>query len=283
LKRFKGVGVSKLYSSEYKEINVNYFLKMIAKSKINIVILTLFTTLFSAYWAYSSSPVYESNALLKIGKYHKFERDGSTTVKPLDFANELTKELSFLFIGKGSKQASIVKITAQKNVENYIEIVSEGITSKHSSGVIKNLVHYVQKEHLKILANNKKRHKVELRNIVDKVNAITNKQRKFLSKEITYADKDYTSLLNTLQLMSIINSDIGVGYIGQMLEKKEKLESLVNGEYEENTTLVGVIHTSDQPIKPKKEVIIFFGFFIGIFLSVAIVFFREYLSQSSAK
>jgi len=238
---------------------------------------------FSIYVAYSLDPVYESKALLKIGQYHKFERNGDVSIKPLDSANELTKELSFLFIGKGSKQASIVKITAQKNVENYIEIVSEGITSKHSSGVIKNLVHYVQKEHLKILANNKKRHKVELRNIVDKVNAITNKQRKFLSKEITYADKDYTSLLNTLQLMSIINSDIGVGYIGQMLEKKEKLESLVNGEYEENTALVGVIHTSDQPIKPKKEVIIFFGFFIGIFLSVAIVFFREYLSQSSAK
>jgi hypothetical protein len=175
--------------------------------------------------AYSLDPVYESKALLKIGQYHKFERNGDVSIKPLDSANELTKELSFLFLGKAKNKSLIVKVFSQKGIENYIEIVSEGITSKHSSGVIKNLVHYVQKEHLKILANNKKRHKVELRNIVDKVDAITNKQRKFLSKEITYADKDYTSLLNTLQLMSIINSDIGVGYIGQMLEKKEKLVS----------------------------------------------------------
>ena len=275
--------MSKLYSSEYKEINVNYFLKMIAKSKINIVILTLFTTLFSAYWAYSSSPVYESNALLKIGQYHELERNGNIITKPLDSANELTQELSFLFIGNGDKQASIIKVFTKKNIENYIEIVSEGASPEHSSDVIKNLVNYVQEKHFKVLLNNRKQQELMLKNIVDKVDTITNKQQKLLSKESSYENKDYKSLLNTLQLMSIINSDLGVSVIGRMLERKEKLELLLSGEYEDNTTLVGEINTPNQPIRPRKKIIIFFGFFIGLFLSVAIVFSREYLSQSSAK
>ncbi|HIL03835.1 MAG TPA: hypothetical protein EYG05_05115 [Candidatus Thioglobus autotrophicus] len=80
-----------------------------------------------------------------------------------------------------------------------------------------------------------------------------------------------------------MNSDLGVSVIGRMLERKEKLELLLSGEYEDNTTLVGEINTSNQPIRPRKIIIIFFGFFIGMFLSVAIVFSREYLSQSSAK
>jgi len=275
--------VSKLYSSEYKEINVNYFLKMIAKSKIHIVILTLFTTLFSAYWAYSISPIYESKALLKIGQYHELERNGNIITKPLDSANELTQELSFLFIGNGDKQASIIKVFTKKNIENYIEIVSEGASPEHSSDVIKNLVNYVQEKHFKVLLNNRKQQELMLKNIVDKVDTITNKQQKLLSKESSYENKDYKSLLNTLQLMSIINSDLGVSVIGRMLERKEKLELLLSGEYEDNTTLVGEINTPNQPIRPRKKIIIFFGFFIGLFLSVAIVFSREYLSQSSAK
>jgi hypothetical protein len=256
---------------------------MIAKSKIHIVILTLFTTLFSAYWAYSISPIYESKALLKIGQYHELERNGNIITKPLDSANELTQELSFLFIGNGDKQASIIKVFTKKNIENYIEIVSEGASPEHSSDVIKNLVNYVQEKHFKVLLNNRKQQELMLKNIVDKVDTITNKQQKLLSKESSYENKDYKSLLNTLQLMSIINSDLGVSVIGRMLERKEKLELLLSGEYEDNTTLVGEINTPNQPIRPRKKIIIFFGFFIGLFLSVAIVFSREYLSQSSAK
>ena len=50
--------------------------------------------------------------------------------------------------------------------------------------------------------------------ITDKVNAITEKQQKFLSDDVVYDNKDYTSLLNTIQLMSTIEIDLGVGYVG---------------------------------------------------------------------
>ncbi len=272
-----------LMDSEYREINLVYLLKLIYISKIHVLAITLVIASFSIYVAYSLDPVYESKALLKIGQYHKFERNGDVSIKPLDSANELTKELSFLFLGKAKNKSSIVKVSSQKGIENYIEIVSEGLTPEGSSMVIKDVVSYVQKEHSKQLLNIKKQHQVEFNNIVGKVETIITKQKKFLSKEGIYNNKDYSSLLNTLQLMSTLNSDLGMGYIGQMLEKKEKLELLLGGVYEENSHLVGEIFTSNHPGKPRKNVIVFFGFFIGLFLSIVTVFLREYFSKQYSK
>jgi capsular polysaccharide biosynthesis protein len=71
--------------------------------------------------------------------------------------------------------------------------------------------------------------------------------------------------------------------IGQLLERKEQIELMLGDGFEENSKLVGEILTSVQPIRPHKSIIIFFGFFTGLFLSVAIIFFRENLSKRSAE
>ena len=83
--------------------------------------------------------------------------------KPIDSSEGLTKELSFLFIGRGNgKQGSITKITPELATEKYVEIVSEGLTSGGSSDAIKSLVNYVQNEHLKVISNIRKQLEVEL-------------------------------------------------------------------------------------------------------------------------
>lgn len=275
--------MSKLYSSEYKEINVNYLLKNIVKSKILILIVILFTTLFSVFWAYSLEPVYESRALLKIGHYHVVDRHGGVTRKELGNAPELVVELEFLYYGKGDEQAEIVKVERAKNIQNYIEIVSEGITPEHSSNVIKNLVRYVQKEHAKMLLINREKHIVAFRNTDISVSGITKKQQELLSKEKSFQSEDYASLLNTMQLMSIIDIELGVGYIGQILERKEKLELLLGDKFEQNTALVGEIHSPKAPTTIGKMVIIIIGFIVGIFLSIAAAFFRIYFSEQQPK
>ena len=266
--------MSKLYISEYREINVNYLLKIIVTSKILILVVTLFMTAFSAYWAYSIAPIYESKALLKIGQFSTLQRDGEITHRFIESTDALAKELSYLFIGRSDNDASIIKITPDRRV-NYIEILSEGLSPENSASVITNLLIFVQNEHLKAISNNRKQLQVALRTIIDKVNAVTEKQQKFLSDDVVYDNKDYSSLVNTLQLMSIIETDLGVGYIGQLLERKEQIELMLGDGFEENSKLVGEILTSVQPIRPHKSIIIIFGFFTGLFLSVAIIFYRE--------
>ena len=274
--------MTKLYSSEYKELNVNYLLKIIVESKIFILIVTLFTTLFSAYWAYSLDPVYESEGLLKIGYYFEIDVNGDGYEHQLEGANELTTQLSFMFIGKGDKQASIVEITPEKPVGQYIKIVSEGITPEDSSNAINNLVRYVQNEHSRSIFNNRKKHQATFNDLVDRLSAITKNQQRFLSKEEeeSYESKDYELLFFKIQLMKIIDVELGDDYISQILQRKDRIELLLSEDkFEQNTALLGEIYTSDQPIKPRKKIIVFFGFFAGILLSGAAVIFRELFSK----
>jgi hypothetical protein len=274
--------MSKLYSSEYKEINLGYLLKIILKSKWYILGVILSVTVLSMYIANTSVPIYESKALLKIGQYYKFERNGDITEKPLDFANELAHELSFLFLKKEVKGGHIVNIITQKNIKNHIEIISQGTSKVAASNIILDLLTYVKNKHSDILLENIERHKIELSNVIKKISAITNKQKSLLSKS-NYKDKDYASLLNTLQLMAIINSDLGVGYIGQMLERKEKLELILEEGYNKNSYLVGEISVSDHPIKPRKKIIVLFGLALGLLLSILFVFLKEYFSNKHVK
>ena len=130
--------------------------------------------------------------------------------------------------------------------------------------------------------NNRKKHQATFNDLVDKVSAITKNQQRFLSKEEEESNesKDYELLFFKIQLMKIIDVELGVDYIAEILERKDRIELLLGKDkFEKNTALVGEIHTPDQPIKPRKKLIGFFGFFVRIFLSVAAVFVRELFSK----
>jgi hypothetical protein len=272
--------MAKLYNSDYREINIRYFFKSIAQSKKIILTITLLTTLISAYWGSLIIPVYNSEGLLKVGYYHQLSQSGDVSRVYLDTGKDLTIELEFLFLGKGNAQeGSIIKVFLEENVQNYIEIQSEGITAEASSNAIKALMRYVQDAHLKFLSNNRKQLELELKNIVRKVDAIIIKQRSILLKEDSYKSGDIESLSNTMQLMSKIEADLAVGYIGKLLERKEKIEELLSDRFEENTALVGEIYSSDSPVTPKQSLIIFIGFLLGIFLSILVVFLLVYSSE----
>ena len=117
---------------------------------------------------------------------------------------------------------------------------------------------------------------IKIKNINKKILVITAKQNEILAKDF-YSDKGYESLLNTLQLMSSINTDLGIGYIGQIIERKEKLELLIKEPYKNNSKIVGTIQLNNDPTSPNKQIIVFFGLFIGLLLSLSFIFIREFL------
>jgi hypothetical protein len=77
--------------------------------------------------------------------------------------------------------------------------------------------------------------------------------------------------------MSSINTDLGIGYIGQIIERKEKLELLIKEPYKINSKIVGAIQLNNDPATPNKQIIVFFGLFIGLLLSLSFIFIREFL------
>ena len=120
---------------------------------------------------------------------------------------------------------------------------------------------------------------LDLSNTINRLDSITKKQQKFLSENDSISDKDYDSLLNTFKLMATLDEDIGVDYIGQQILDKKRLELLLTNEYQKNTSLVGEINTSDIPFKPRETIIIFFGFFLGLFFSLSYIFIKESLQD----
>ena len=268
--------MSKLYKSDYRELNINHLLKIFFNYKLVIFISTFLSVAISAYVANTIKPTYEAKALLKIGQYYELQRNGDITGKAIDESNELSREVSFNFVSKEQDGAFIYKVLHERGVDNYIELISRGDSVTAVKNEIKAVEKYIIDMHDSIVKKNIQQYKIEISNISKKISAITSKQKTFLTKD-SYGNKDYSSLINTLQLMSVINADLGIGYIGQIIERKEKLELLIKEPYKVKSQIVGDIQANKSPISPNKKIIVFFGFFIGMFLSLFAVFIREYL------
>lgn len=268
--------MSKLYNSEYREININYLLKIFSKYKLIIFLVVSLFTAASTYIATSIKPIYEAKALLKIGQYYELQRNGDVLGRPVDTSSELSREISFNFIDRGKFGSSIYKVLIEKGVDSYIELIARGDSLEGSEEIIRKVERYIVNMHDSIVKKHTKQYKVELKNINKKILVITAKQNEILAKDF-YSDKGYESLLNTLQLMSSINTDLGIGYIGQIIERKEKLELLIKEPYKNNSKIVGTIQLNNDPTSPNKQIIVFFGLFIGLLLSLSFIFIREFL------
>jgi hypothetical protein len=268
--------VTQLYNIEYKEFNVGYFLKSLLQFKLLIFILTSSATLFSIIWANSLTPVYESQAMFKLGLYEEVKEDNKLELKSIETGLDLAKRMSYLNTGSSRDEGTITDVypVLDEDLQDYIEIVSQGSSAELSSNAIKNLLAFIQIEHAVTLNNNRLKQEFELGNLVRKIDAIVQKQNEVISQKESYTNEDYESLLNTIHLMSLIDNEIGLDYLSNLIDRKEALEYQVSREFM-NTELAGDIFTTPFPISPKKNLIVLFGFFLGFLLSLFIIFIKK--------
>ncbi len=66
----------------------------------------------------------------------------------------------------------------------------------------------------------------------------------------------------------------------KLIETKNNLESSLLSHNYKNTAVVGAIITSDDPMKPKKMLIIIVAFITGIILSIFLVFLLEFIKNT---
>lgn len=277
--------MSSLYSSEYKEINVSFLLKSLYEYKILFLIITLTITMFASYRAIIIQPLYKSEGLLKIGFYHEIN-NGSFIIRPLDSASDLTSKLSFIFIGKTDADGWIKDINVENedrsNIQEYVKIESQGISPEASANAIKQVVNYIQEQHGDILYKKNQLLKISLGIIDAEVDAITSKQDAVLSDESSYNEKEFTSVLKTIKLMSLIDDDLGISYVSEKLQNKKYIELFLTEGYSENTSLVSTIYSPEGSISPKKGLIILLGFLVGVFLSIGAIFSIKIFSANNS-
>ena len=276
--------MSSMYSSEYREINVSYLLKSLYEYKILFLIITLMVTIFASYRAMLIQPIYKSEGLLKIGFYHEINND-SFIIRPLDSASDLTSKLSFIFIGKTDADGWIQDINVENedrsNIQEYVKIESHGLSSEASANAIEQVVNYIQEQHGKILDKKNQLLQISLGIIDAEVDAITSKQDAVLSDEKSYSEKEFSSVLKTIKLMSLIDDDLGISYVSEKLQNKKYIELFLSEGYSENTSLVTDIYSPPESISPKKGLIIILGFIVGVFLSIGTIFSIKIFSANN--
>ena len=215
-----------------------------------------------------------------------------------------------------NRESEISSITVPKKQNIFLEVKALAISNKKAKLEIEKLVEYIKMKHQEILSDVKTRRELEIRNIDIEVNDIKTKEVKLLDdkiallekninmseKEIILLNKDMKNINNSnsafiaLQLMqkrdlvktiaiyseSLIDLEnkkniLESTTINKLLENKALLLSMLLPYNYKNTEVVGEIMINDNPVKPKKKLIVVVAFITGLMLSIFMAFFLEFI------
>ncbi len=253
-----------------------------AKKTLIIGITTLITVLAGIY-AFNKTPIYEATALVEIGNYKNNNNNNNNVL--VDSVPELVKKLNLLFIdllkNEKDREATITSISTVKGTSSFINIKSESTSNKLASNEINKIITYIQNKHQTELENILNNRKSKITSIDRQINVIKNKQLELLSNNNDLNGNE--ALLNSLQLISMINGELGVQSISGLIEEKTALSLLLNKRNYNNSEVVGRILTNDYPIKPKKKLIVVVAFIAGFILSIFLVFIMNAFRKEEGK
>ena len=205
------------------EIDLKELFGILWAKKTFIISITTAITLVAGIYAFNKTPIYEAHALVEIGNYklHNNNNNNNNNNKAiLDSASDLSKKLNILFIdilkNEKDREGLITSISAAKKVNSFIEIKSEAISNEIASREILKVVNYIKIQHQTKLKNIQNDRKSRINSINRQINTIKNKQTELLSKDGNSNGNE--ALLKSLQLLSMINGELGVQTISELIK-----------------------------------------------------------------
>jgi LPS O-antigen subunit length determinant protein (WzzB/FepE family) len=215
------------------------------------------------------------------------------------------------------KEFEITKINLSKGMKNFIEVSSESTSNDLGIKGLNEIITYAKDIHSKLLKDVKEKNDLEIKNIDSLISNIQNDKIVNINKKIELYDQNIINLeeqmksvietlknMNTLdysitalKLMekrdisneiitnktnlydlieekeNLINIDLN-----KLLERKKLLETLSLPHNFKNTEIVGNILTDDNPIRPKKALIIVVAFVTGFIFAIFVVFFMQFVN-----
>ncbi len=299
------------------EIDLKELFKTIWNKKYFIIILTGIITIFSIVFVLFKTPIYGAKALVEIGNYKLYTNKPNELLDNANsLVKRLNMLFIDKFENEKARVSKIVAISVPKKQENFIEIKAEAISNDLVSKEINKVIEFIQKQHQKILDDFKQRKELEIKNIDLRIDMINNKQIKILEKRIFLGKQnleeynlelkrieenikkieDTNPTLTALKLMEkkdllkyisefnlqLINLeskkyDLETTIISGLKEKRILLESVLLPFNYKNSDVIGNIMLSENPIKPKKKLIVVVAFITGFILSIFIVFIMQFI------
>ncbi len=216
------------------------------------------------------------------------------------------------------KEFRITKINLSKGMKNFIEISSESTSNDLGTKGLNEIITYIKDIHLKLLKDIKERNDLEIKNIDFLISNIQNgkiinvsKKIELYNQNIINLEEQMKSVVETLKNMNTldysisalklmekrdISNEITVNKLklydlieqkenltnidlNKLFERKKLLETLSSPYNFKNTEIVGNILTDDNPIKPKKALIVVVAFVTGFILAIFMVFIMQFISS----
>lgn len=216
------------------------------------------------------------------------------------------------------KEFEITKINLSKGLKNFIEVSSESTSNDLGIKGLNEIVTYTKAIHSKLLKDVKEKNDLEIKNIdllisniqTDKIVNI-NKKIGLYDQNIINLEEQMKSVIETLKNMNTLDysitalklmekRDISNEIISnksklydlieekenlinidlnKLLERKKLLETLSLPHNFKNTEVVSNILTGDNPIKPKKALMVVVAFVTGFILSIFMVFIIQFINS----
>lgn len=296
------------------EIDLRELFKTVWNYKKFILIFTFIVTILSIIYVTLKAPIYQATALIELGSY-KTESDQDIIIDNADnLSKKLNTIFIDLRKNVENKDFEITKIATAKDIKNFIEISSEASSNTQAIEGLNEVIEHIKSEHSKLLDDVKEKNEFQLKNISlsiknieeDKLVNIEKKielyQQNILNLEeqmvsVTETLKNINKLdpaISALKLMEkrdisnaiILNKSnlydliekkenlINIE-INKLLDRKKILETLSLPHNLKNSEVVGSILVNENPVKPKKSIIVVICFIIGFILSILLVFFIQ--------
>jgi len=221
-----------------------------------------------------------------------------------------------------NKNTQVVNISALKGMNSFLEITVESVSNELAVNTINDILLYIQDEHKNILNDVKEKNNLEIKNINLMISNIENEKIININKKIQVYEQNIIILeeqlkflsetfknnkvvdysFTTLKLMEkrdvsneITNNKFALSDlnetkrtlldldINKLLERKNLLETLSLPHNIKNSEIVGKIQLDEDPIKPKKALIILTSILTGLTCSLFLVFLINGFSRLNNK
>ena len=266
-------------------IDLRELFQTLKRRKKIILLITLLVTFLASVYAWTAKPVYEVKAMIEVGKLEA----GTKNEKSLDNIADIKQKLEYIYGVKSKKKRAYPKVKAigvNTKAKGVFTVTVEGHSNEEAIELIEKILQKIEKGYQ------------------EKIDTYVNSKKDLIAlttEDIETAKLNLSKIEKTLdnysqKIMNITAKDAALAgiYTIQISQNQKAVQSLQErvsnlkaDVYDKElsitplrikpTHIVGEVEVLDNPVKPKKALIVIVAFITGLMFAIFLVFFLEFM------
>ena len=272
---------------EEDKIDIRELFSVLKRRKKLIWSVTALFTLLALIYVFVAKPVYEVKTMIELGQID---------AKPIDNVNDIKQKLLYEYQvnakGKKIELPRVKTISVPKKSNRILSLIIHSNNNEEGITYIQTVINKIETQYK------------------EKTDAYTNSQKeliKLTQQDITENSINLIQLQKELdiyhqKIISLKSEDAALAgiyalqigqnqtdlqelkkYISELKIKEQELKLSITPLMMKPTHIVGKIETLENPIKPKKLLIVIVAFITGLMLSLFLAFFLEFIRNGREK